>query len=664
MINNAVKNGFIASAKIVGKGIAKNLTKALDIIGKISAVEQSLERGVGITLPDALAIERSVIVLGTPFEPRIVNFDPVFGHAGDLVTVHGFNFPNSIEDIEVSFCQFTSSVDPDEENPDALPDNKKIKVVPEAISETSLVIRVPTNWVDVLTGDNAFLCVETTDGKRTTTRRLPAGKQEFTYLKPPGLLEVIPSPTPARGLITIHGTNFNIISPQSHEVFFDDNEFGVLPSSVTPTNLTVAIPTSLSVGPHTVSVQIGEMRTDPLTFSVHDPVGEASGFTVSGIGMTVNLLDYSNAPDANISFKEALLLMSGGLGRGVEQHLECEVAVPILPEDCLLVPRETDLVSNDNMAGLGGGATSRDGMTISEDFRGQVFMLTEPLPVFSNGDSVNFNGLILDGSNLPAGTPGIDFNGNQNVHIEDVVLRNFPGHGIHFRNSASGHNLIDVRVEDCGGTGVYFKDNASQITLMGTEVSGTGEHGLYLSGANVTRNIIDIPSVSVTDILGLFEDADAFGIVIDRGAHHNFVEPGTVRENALGGALITGPDTDANTLGDPSFVVPRYSTFYRNGGHGIHLEDGVEFTTVRHVNPAGNTGAGILLEGPSNAYNTIDGVHTGIDYFTTPGTPVAESNGGAGVHLKDGAHHNIIGGRIPGGFGERSSFLNNGGPES
>ncbi len=642
-INNFAEDGIVAFIKKAGKATLKLVASTVDILGKVSALGQVLERTAGFATPRVLAIERAVVVVGSPFEPRIRSFAPRTGRAGTLVHISGYNFPPKNE-VTVSFCTFTRSIT-DEDELETVPLTATLPAEVLESAETSILIRVPEGWEQTFNTSDAYICIENLAGDHTRTTVLDDPYRFFTHIPSPKLLEVTPNPTYAEGLITLIGENFDGAGRLINEVLLDGST-SLTVVNASDTHITARLPLGIQAGQHTVQVRWRDQLSEAVGFTVEDPVSEANGYS-GGLRITITKADWSNTPDGEISVLEALLLANGTLGRPIEQHP---------PDDDRT--RETDWVAGDN-SGLVGGPTQKDVITTSQSLKGQVVACTSPVPPISSGDNINLGYVILDGSGAGGGAAGLVLDGVVESYVERVTLRNFGGHGVHLLNGARGNLLDYIRIENCGGDGLFLDSQATQNSVLGFKVSGAGGVGIHLSGNMVRYNDLSLDAVSTDNILGLAENCSSHGVLLEAGAAFNAVHPGTVRNNGGHGILVTGATTDHNVIGRNSDVRPRLGDVYNNQGHGVYLTAGVEHTVVRWINPAGNTGDGIRLEGPDCAYNQCDSVFTGIDYFDTPYSAIELANGGNGIHLLNGAHHNLLGSRTPGGFGERSSIANN-----
>lgn len=652
---DSIKKFFTQRVDKLIIGLGDAIFKNLDFIGRLSALGQSFERGVfGVVLPGSLAVERTVFVLGNPFEPKITSFRPQRGREGARLHLSGFHFPERTDDVVVKFFTLPGSVPPDA-NPDTIAPAAELTVPVLHATKNSLLVNIPTNWVEVLGNRPAYISVSDTNNNRTTTVDLNPPHTIFHFIDKPTLTNVTPNPVVRGGLIVLSGTNFDGEGRLNNEVILDGNR-NLEVVNASETNVVARLPALLTAGSHTVKVKLGNRETTEISFASTDPRGASSGF-MGGVQITINQLDFSNnSGDGKVSFLEAFLIANNG--RLVGQHDPREFLAADHPDKIPFAPAETDFVSGDDDTGAGGGPNARDTIRVDSSLAGNVIILTQAMPAPTQGDTLDMNGLIIDGSQLGGAPNALTFNGTQGIDIKNVTFRGFAGYGARFLNGAAGNVLESVRFENCGISGVFLDGDVRNNTFEGLFVSGSGKHGLHLSGANVRYNTLELPAVSVTNRLGLIELSAEYGVLIENGATFNVVHPGTVTSNALTGILVRGSNTTHNVIGRNSNVVPRLNDITSNGGHGVHLMDGVQHTVLRYLAPAGNQGDGILLDGPDCAFNQLDGIFTGIDYYAGNQQPRLP-NTGNGIHLRNGAHHNLLGSRTPGGFGERGAIVGN-----
>jgi hypothetical protein len=79
-------------------------------------------------------------------------------------------------------------------------------------------------------------------------------------------------------------------------------------------------------------------------------------------------------------------------------------------------------------------------------------------------DKINLRGLLIDG--VGTGGDGIVFNTGGSLNIQDCVIRNFAGAGIHFLSTASVSTLFsvsDMLVADNGGNGIDVKPTGAVV---------------------------------------------------------------------------------------------------------------------------------------------------------------------------------------------------------
>lgn len=628
----------------VGK-LAKIVEKGLDILGKLSAAEQAFERGASLLTPNAMAVERFAWIIGNPFEPLITDFYPKEGFGGDVITLQGLHFPSDRAKVRVTFVEYLTTEQPP--RPSA-----EVEAEVLAASPRSLAVRVPTNWMSSFPLGTAYIAVQEVGRDITTsTRGLAPGNQRFSFIRPPSLFRALPQPARAGGRLVLEGTNFGLNAAELHSISIDG--FGETRAEIAGTNyLMVTLPPALDNGPHSITLKYRDLpAVNTINFTVANPPPTGQ----NGLRITVTRLDQSNAPDGQISLFEALMIANGTLGRPIEQHDPRE----FLPqEDPARIPfrvRETDHVSGDE-EGNGGGPNSPDEVVLAQSLVGQTMALTAALPPPSDNDSYNLN-MVFDGSGAPAGASAWTFDGVTGAELWSATFRGFKSHGVHFKNGATGNYVYYARVENCGGSGMFFDESAEDNYTIGVNVSGAALHGLHLSGAGVRFNAVVLQGTGTTNILGLYENCGGNGILIEGGARFNKVHPGTVRNNGAAGILVRGDETSFNLLGRPDGSLPRWSDIYNNNGPGVHLLN-VNNNVLRFLNPAGNRGDGVLLEGPDCDWNQVDSIHSGIKYYGGGPTTVMP-NEGSGLRLTGGASHNLIGSRIPGSAGGRSSYSGN-----
>jgi hypothetical protein len=636
--------GFIAkSLKLVGK--------TLDVFGKASSFLQATERITGLFANSVLAVERSVIVVGDPFGPKIESFTPQTGRGGEILTIVGYNFPTNTNNVRVSFCQFASTTDPNQIT-------AQIVVPVYDIHPTSISVRVPTNGPSVFPNLRAVLCVEVLDKDfRGTTQSLDPPYREFVFVGPPELTGLQPEAVFPGGLLQLQGRN---LSPDigAYRLYFDGVRDGFVQLATT-NSLMVQVPTFISTGLHSVAVQVLDVRSAPMNFTIKGRTLGSPGQRGRGLSIRVTKADFSNVADGEISLLEGVLIANGTLGRAIERHLPCESLPPTDPQSCPRQRREVDHIQYLD-EGPNGGPNSADLVFLDSSITNAT-VATGVFPPLSSGDSYVLR-MTIDGGGA-AGSSGLVLDGASEVSVDGLKLRNYGSHGIWLRNGASFNTLDNITIENCGGSGAFLDGNARNNDFFGLSVSNAALHGLHLSGPDVRLNVIEgaggRPPIFGGEVRPYthYMKCGGNGIRIDNGASFNNILPGTVRENNEAGILITGAGTGHNFIGRGSDETIRDYDVVKNGGPGVHLTDGVQNCVVRYINAAGNEDAGILLEGPGCAQNQVDRCIVGVNRYEG-GTSLDLPNQGSGIHLRAGAHHNLIGSDVA-SFGDYGAIGGN-----
>jgi hypothetical protein len=640
-----MKEALGAGVKKLGEGLIKTFLDQVNLLGKVSKAEQVLERSAALITFTTLAVERSVIIVGNPFTPQIRSFEPSTGHGGDVITITGDNFPDNTRDVKVSFCTFASTANPDLAT--ALP----VKVM--AAAPHSIAVIVPTNWSSSFPSGKAFICIEGTNGVRTTTIGLPSPHEEFIFQRAPRLFAFNTNPARSGMSFSVTGTNFGVDSMFMNKFVIDGKT--VIDAAVGDGGMLIGTMPSLPDGAHTIAVRISGDTSDPLPFTLETPASDARGYK-RGLTITVGKADMSNSPDGEISLLEAILIANGTLGRPIEQHLPCEALSSDDPNHCAPRQREEDSIAGLDENGGGGGPASRDVIVVSSKVRGQTIFVGGNLPPVTNGDTYQLFNVVLDGGGVAK--DGFVLSKTEGVTLSGFTIKNFKGNGVRLTDGAWGNIVRDVTVENAGLSGFFLDGSATVNELFNIVSTNAARNGLELAGSGVFWNSIWYNLSFNNNFPTRFEKSGEYGVLIRDGARFNSIYPGAVNNNEFGGIYITGAETDYNIIGphgDP-YYAPRTNPLYRNGGPGLYIGPGVDNTLVSFLNPAGNQGDGILVEG--GVRNTINGTVTSLDLYSGP-QPVPLPNQGNGIHLWKGSHDNLVGSLLPGSFGGRAMIVAN-----
>jgi len=313
-------------------------------------------------------------------------------------------------------------------------------------------------------------------------------------------------------------------------------------------------------------------------------------------------------------------------------------------------------------------------------------------------------GVILDGSQTPAGTNGLIIEAD-NCVVRGLTIRNFKSNGVYIAAGASNNTIggdrsiktatgpngqgnlivlnggsgIEIRGDgnyvqgnyigvDGSGTwdwgnsfnGVVIWQGASNNIVGGTTsgyrnvMGGNDNNGVWIGGAGTSANRVLSNTIGLncqgTGIIG----QGLNGVVIALGASSNAVGDGTaagrnlISGNSVDGVRIEGSSTMSNTV-QGNYIGTNISGTIALP-NGIH---GVELTSSAHGNLVGGNrllGQGNLLSGNGNHgvvitdyahHNTVSGNIVGPD---ARGIYSLGNHPWGGIDITNGAHHNVIGG--------------------
>ncbi len=150
-------------------------------------------------------------------------------------------------------------------------------------------------------------------------------------------------------------------------------------------------------------------------------------------------------------------------------------------------------------------------------------------------------GVILDGSNTPAGTSGLVIHGANHVTIKGLHVTGFPDSGIMIRNGAT-YNTIGGSNATPGGA------CSGDCNLL----SGNGWYGVRIAGMGTMTNTVSGNYIG-TDASGTVAQPNGkanggYGVLIEADASLNIIGGDTVAERNLisgNGDLFCGPPSQA-----------------------------------------------------------------------------------------------------------------------
>lgn len=621
-----------------GTKVLKVVGKSLDVLSKISAVAQGVERAAGLISPNVLAVERAAVVIGNPFAPRITSFFPQTGRGGEILTIQGANFGSTTNGLSVSFRQFAST-----EDPTAFTARLELEIITN--SPTSIAARIPiTNLAALFPGQRAYVVVERGNTNFIGSSAALAPRfREFRFLLPPTITSVFPNPVRAGGILELHGLGFDNETAREYEVLIDGQSQGLgRMADSGGARMGFVMPANISTGLHNIAIKLRDVTNSSFPFTVALPDYTTPPGELAGYGIVVNQADFSNVADGKISVLEAFLIIKGQLGREIEQHPPCELLPPDDPGYCPPQERETDYVSGDEPDTILGPV---DSIVITDGL-----VIPGALPALTGGDRYQFGvgvaPVTLDGTGTPANTPGMLLDGTSSAYLSGrLIIQNFSGHGVQLRNGASGNYIAGVSVKDCGGNGYLIEAGCAGNEIVNAGVTNVGGHGIQLTGLGTERNKISstkgggFPAAAYDALIG----CGGNGLRVDNGASFNTIVPGTIRNCLAAGIYVA--DATNNFFGRPTDELLRHYDIVNNQGPGAHLGPGAVGNVFRYLNPVNNQGDGVLLQGPGCSNNIVDRTYAGVNLYEG-GTSITIPNQGSGIHLTNGAQGNLIGTRL------------------
>ena len=618
--------------------LAKTAGEIFNVAGKLSSGLQAIERGTALVAPTHYAVERTILVIGDPFAPQIRSFQPTYGRAGDSLLVYGENLPFTPTNLQFSFVTFEATGSPP-------PLSARLDV---PIAETNggvYRVKLPTaaQWEAAFgPGDHdVFLSIRNTvTGGETTTQANPFPNYQFTYRAPPQITAVIPSPARSGDIVEITGPRFDPLTLRDLALEVDGQSAGYA-FSATSTRIFARLPGGLADGSHTLRVVFRDPNnfsvigaSNTVNFSVLDP--HPAPTPSNSRSLTITRRDWSNTPDEDLSVREALALASGTLGR----------AITVRPENYEGSAHfESDWVSGTN---YGGGASIRDSIGIAGFATGPTTIaVTSPVPLPGTGDTVSLAGLVLEASaGLPSDSVALDLRGVSGHQLNGVTFRNFPAEGVLLGNGSRFNRIDSVTVETCGGDGLVLAGDASDNSFYVPVIRAAGGVGVRLAGSGVTRNTLY--SAAAFPIFGgpraLFAvyDSTDHGVLVEAGAHGNFLDLGEIRDSGGDGLRVTGAGTEGNQFG--AGALPGFRDIAGSVGCGVRVEAGARGNFFTNLAVSGSGADGFRIQGADTTHNTVRSSATGFDFAAAGTDDFVSPDAGHGLVI-DGAPWNTIGTR-------------------
>ena len=189
-----------------------------------------------------------------------------------------------------------------------------------------------------------------------------------------------------------------------------------------------------------------------------------------------------------------------------------------------------------------------------------------------------------------------------------------------------------------GATGILFTPNYATT------------HTLYMiSPSGISRSTDRAETWIVLN--SLHPVGNGQGVVVEDRAHQNTIGPDNVISNNASGIEIHWDASDNTITGNQIGTWPGGLSALPNIQDGVQING--SYNTITDNLISGNLVEGVRINGESAFENVVAGNLLGTDIT---GNQVL-GNGGAGVSLHSGAHHNLVGGHTP---AERNLISGNG----
>lgn len=218
--------------------------------------------------------------------------------------------------------------------------------------------------------------------------------------------------------------------------------------------------------------------------------------------------------------------------------------------------------------------------------------------------------------------------------------------------------LRDLQIEGCGGNALQLGPDASSNTLNSISASGS-QNGLVLTGDGTQSNRLEsINAGFYQDIQTsnwVYQGNRGVGIMIQDGANNNTLFRVFSMANQGHGILLEGAKTHTNRIeGDddlgcdngvgciPKMSRTTISTIHGNGGDGVVIQNGAHHNTIHSTFIVANRGNGVTIQGESTDENTVEECTTGSGNLKTYPNPLATLNGGFGIAVQNKANGTIL----------------------
>ena len=622
----------------------------LDIFRTAAIGVDSIQRFAGLMLPNALALERSIVVVGNPFDPEIYQFRPQKGRTGDRIRIYGKNFGTDPEAISVAFCNLLESTT-DDNDPTPPGTSLKVEAEIESINDSVIVVKVPEG-MEALAQDKIAVCVEKTSGSMVHTRDFPDPRfRFFDYVGTPVLTSVESSPAIPSGFINLKGEDFQVRPTDTVKVnVYNDSGFRLQdlekPLRVGDTHIIARAPNF--EGNYEVAVEVNGKESDRLPLAV-EPIELNQGEPATKLIVFVNDLSWTDDPNnPSVTILEAFKFLAGE--RTPTQHVQGEKIQEGEPGHVPFTPRETDRVSGD-ASFVGDPVTSpvdtnelRIVQSLRLDLNGGTVSPVIPAnstPPLASDTTYNIrllNPLVFDfnGSNS-----GFVFDGVDNAYFNQLYVKNTGGDALSFINGSDGNLISELNIENAGGSGVVMA-GSSKRNEIGTNpasfqgslpsvVKQTGEDGVRVEGGAMENQFYDFQ----------VENAGTNAVNFHTHAVGNRFTQLKIVQTGEAGIRASGSQVRRNIVD----VLTRFSleNFVEDAGtYGVQIEDGAYSNYIYPARVFNATTGGVLISGIGTDWNYVGALGREDNPLLNLDADVLEQTTGFGVKIEAGAQNNTI----------------------
>lgn len=262
--------------------------------------------------------------------------------------------------------------------------------------------------------------------------------------------------------------------------------------------------------------------------------------------------------------------------------------------------------------------------------------------------------IVVNGSGLPGGTPGLVVNAG-NTRLRGLVIQRFSSHGVVLQGGSGivlecnyiGTNAAGANDLGNGGIGV-FVNNTPGATLLRNLISGNGSYGVYLGGGSASGNVLRSNFIGTNENGTAGIPNDQTGVLVESAANTTIGGVQAADRNLISGNGGFGVAVNGTSGG--TVVRGNYIGVSSNGNAALgNSAGGVSVASANGIQIGGSdAGAGNVISGngsagltlQSNAQNTV--VARNIIGLNAAATAKV-ANSSYGIYLPNG-NNSVIGG--------------------